>query len=1544
MNKNYLLNILAAITIFAIFSGNLNAQVSVTPATGGSGICVGSSTYTTLGNIVITEGANSDFTNDNTTHTFVLSAPANFQFNPGTGSVSVPGANDFSGTPSVAVTATDITLTYKVNGNTKIDAFTISGIQVKAITAPAFGDILRTGGGAVQNGNNVPDGKNHGTLFSLSAPTVSITDDGGGSACTSISDNITFSGYGATSYQFFVDGVLSGSSSTLTYHWNTTAGSPHSVYVVGTSNGCSSQSTPSSINVNQTPTINWIPSNQSFALTDPNNFLNFNGSFGQSPGGGNFSFSGAGVSPSGVNYIFSPAGAGGGTFPITVTYTTISGCSVTANKNFTVSTANAISGLNPSYCTYDFGNNITINPGAKTVSKFQYLNWSSTYVDLPNYVSGNSYFVVPSYLASINGLSYGGSTYGYMEFRVSYTDGTFSTPVYAYVYPLPTVSVVSATQLCNNGSPVALSLSPLDNGLAQTYVTGPGVSESPAGSGNWIVNPKVGGTGNRTITYYYQDNAGGGCANSNFEIVTVSAPPVVTIPPGTFAPEYCQNSSTFSIDGSPAGGFFSGPGTVQTNALLNFSFPYFYYTYSYTFNPNISTGTKKIYYTYTVPGGCSNTDSVNVLISTPASLSLNMSLGDTALCLPLAGNGTYKFDAKRQGSATGVSWFAYDGSIYTTGGNAGTFGGAGPSPGFNEAATFTNSTYQSTFGVAYIEAVTTGQAATCPPGYAYGNAFLIPPPVVTITNLAKDKYCNSEPNISLTGLAGYKFPDYNYYPPINSSIGAVSNFSSVPPGDAALVGSVFQPASATPGPHQIRYSFTDINGCTNFHDTIITINENPIANFIVDSGRCATKFTHFNGASPISYLPPAATSFIYTWDFGDGTSLADTSHLQKPQYKYLFPGGYPVSLTILTSQGCSHNKTLTGANLLTIQSIPKSDFDYRFQCLGDVTLLDTLSIVQAGAFKSRTWIFADNNGNPFDSLYQTIRNIASSYTFAAPANYKVTVVDSTTLGCTDRKKKNLFILPYITPTTSTPYAINFKDSTGNWGQNGINSTWVHDIPDPTNKPLMNYGGAGIIDSAWVTNAATTFYNSGEKSSLHSPCFNFSQLNKPMVSIRLWTATQEQIAGAVLNSSTDNGITWNTDGKLGDGVDWYNTIGIAGSPGNTSTNDGWSGVDTSWRQAKLGLPAYASYNPAAKIRFKITFGAPSDTTIARSEGIAIDSFWVGNKNKMLLLEHFTNTNKNANLPATDNTTPVIYAADTAVSGLRDQRKKDIAPVFYHTSFPASDVFNEFYQQGPSSRVLYYGVSNAPRTVLDGTYYNGNVYKGGTPDARIDLTDIDARTLETAVFKLEMTTLFNPGVASVNTKITYTANNTFTNPVIFQTVITEDDSSGTIKFGSITRQMLPDPAGIYLNNIWTKNTNLTFSNSWNHTLPNTAKLGVVTFLQDANTREIYQAAYFRGSGNYGAPVVAGTIAPMEAFNVSMFPNPATDEVFFIYGKALRAASSWEVYDNIGRKIESGICSVGKDGFSINTSNYTGGVYYIKLQGENGAVDHKELVVIH
>jgi hypothetical protein len=1528
MNKNYVLSILIGCLCFV--SGKLIGQVVVTPATGGSSICVGGNPVT-LGAITLTETANGDMANGASSYT--LNTPANFQFD-NTATITFGGGTtaQLTGITSSFPTSTSLKVDFTVSSTGgQIDKLVINGIKVLAITSPAFGNIVSN-----TNTLGVSNTVNNGTLFSISTPSVSITNPDA-SVCTSPSaNNTTFTAYGASTYQFYVDGVsVQGPSATATlnYHWNSTAGSPHAVHVVGTSNGCPATSSNISMAVNQTPTINWSPSDQSFALGDADNYLDFNGSFTQIPSGGTNSFSGNGVSFSSGNYLFSPSAAGNGTSTITLTYTR-SGCTATTSQPFVVSTANSISGMNSSYCNYSTGNTLTISPPAgKTVSKFQYVDWTQyvsptytlVYVNIPSpeYTGGNFCTFSPVKFAGYTGGLYYG-TYGYAYVRVLYTDGSVSPLTTTYVYDKPYVSVYSPiTELCQNGSNVTLSIYPPDNGVAYTQATGTGVSETSPGSGVWQIDPS-GALGPRTITYFYETTYSPQCQNSATVGVNVNPPPTANITTVFDPAGYCQNTSSyFALNGTPAGGNFSGPGTYA-----NYFYPY-YYT---TIGPNVIT------YTYTDVNGCSATKNKTITIFTDPSVAIRTTTSDTSVCLPLSGPGTYTLEGKYQGAATGVTWEAYDGATYATTGNAGSFSFASPSSGFNTATSFTNSTYQSNQGYARMRAITTGQPASCPAAYDDANVFLIPKPNIIITNLATDKYCTSDPNISLSAVANYKYP-YGLAL-LNGSDASNTNIilSSVPGGDPALVGKVFVPSSASTGNHQIRYSYTDLNGCSNFNDTILVINKNPTAVFIVDSGRCATKYTYFDAAP--SFIPPS-TTVTYTWDFGDGTSLADTSHIQKPKYIYPFPGGYPVSLTLLTNQGCSDTKALTGANLLTIQSIPVSNFDFKFQCLGDLTTFDTLSVIQAGAKKNRTWIFADNSGTPISTQTQTT-SVATTYIFPKPANYLVTMIDSTTLGCTDRKTRPVYILPYISPTVTNPYAISFTDSSGNWGQDGANSTWVHEVPNPVSKSLMYYGGAGITDSVWVTSDPTPAnlgnYKAGEKSSLNSPCINFSQLDKPMISIKLWTATQEQIAGAVLNTSIDNGLTWNTVGKLGDGIAWYNTIGIAGSPGNLSTNDGWSGLDTAWRQAKIGLPMYANFSSAQKVRFKITFGAPSDPAIARSEGIAIDSIWIGNKNKVVMMEHFTNNASDGS------TTPAITNANNSMNTVRDTRKKDVAAVYYHTSFPAVDLFNSYFPAGPSSRVLYYGVTSSPRTVLDGTYYNGNIYSGSTPDARIDVNDVDARSLETAIFDLAMTTSFNPGIATVATKITYNGAAPFSNDLVLHTVITEDDSSGAVKYASVARQMLPDAAGSYISRTWNKNDNITMGQTWNHSLPAGSVLGAVTFIQNASTKEIYQAAYLRGPGSYGSPVATGVVDETEEFNVKMFPNPATDEVFFLYGKALRTASDWEVYDNIGRKVESGTCSVGREGFSINTSNYTGGIYYIKLKGENGAVDHKELVVIH
>ncbi|HEX2683179.1 MAG TPA: PKD domain-containing protein, partial [Ferruginibacter sp.] len=583
--------------------------------------------------------------------------------------------------------------------------------------------------------------------------------------------------------------------------------------------------------------------------------------------------------------------------------------------------------------------NISITPPAgKSVTRFEY--WCY-YCGTPSYqpVSPANQFD-PAYIGdpARSGL------YG-ARVRAVYNDGTVSPDSYTSIYPAPNPSIGAIGNMCVGASPVTLSLFPGDDGDPGTFVDGAaGVNESSPQV--WTFTPSSPGL--QTITYHYKDISYG-CTNNYTTSFTVYSNPSPSIT-NSFSPGgYCFNSAAFALTGSPSGGTFSGPGT-----FFNTFYPYY----------NTSVGNNTITYTYSDANGCYGTASTNVVVNNSPTISIRTQRGDTSLCVDASGIGTIKLEASRAGQCSGATWSAYDGSTYTTGGNAGSFGFASPSGGsYNEATTFTNSAYQASTGYARIEVMTTGQPIACPAGYYIGfPVYLIPPPTIQITGLTKDKYCSTDPNISLTATANYKYPyAFNLY---NGSDASNNNIviTSVPGGDPALVGKVFVPSSATTGGHTIEYAYTDVNGCSNFKDTILTINKSPQANFFIDSGRCATKATYFNSST--SFIPPT-TTLSYFWDFGDGTTLADTSHLSNPVYTYPFPGGYPLYLKVVSSQGCFDDTTLSGANLLTIQSIPVADYTSRFICFGDSTNFKDLSSNASGALKSRSWIFSDKSNVPF---------------------------------------------------------------------------------------------------------------------------------------------------------------------------------------------------------------------------------------------------------------------------------------------------------------------------------------------------------------------------------------------------------------------------------------------------------------------------------------------------------------------------------------------------------------------------------------------------
>ena len=120
---------------------NLSADKAVNSTSGAA--------YTSLSNIVIAEQNNNDMAANQNGVTLILTAPINWRFRAGSGTVSYTAGRDITAA-SIAVTASTITVTFTTDNNAnRADTITISNIRAQAFTGnilPSAGNILRTSG------------------------------------------------------------------------------------------------------------------------------------------------------------------------------------------------------------------------------------------------------------------------------------------------------------------------------------------------------------------------------------------------------------------------------------------------------------------------------------------------------------------------------------------------------------------------------------------------------------------------------------------------------------------------------------------------------------------------------------------------------------------------------------------------------------------------------------------------------------------------------------------------------------------------------------------------------------------------------------------------------------------------------------------------------------------------------------------------------------------------------------------------------------------------------------------------------------------------------------------------------------------------------------------------------------------------------------------------------------------------------------------------------------------------------------------------------
>ena len=154
-----------------------------------------------------------------------------------------------------------------------------------------------------------------------------------------------------------------------------------------------------------------------------------------------------------------------------------------------------------------------------------------------------------------------------------------------------------------------------------------------------------------------------------------------------------------------------------------------------------------------------------------------------------------------------------------------------------------------------------------------------------------------------------------------------------------------------------------------------------VASFM-SSGAC-------NGQT-ISFLNTTTPSAnTYLWNFGDGSTLSDTSHVVSPTYTYPTLGVYTASLIINYGTPCAD----TASQVVNLSYVDAEFLNDGPACKGvPVNFTDTTDIDPGSSITNWDWNFGDG-------ITSTAQN--PTHPFGAGGSYTVTLITTTAAGCKD---------------------------------------------------------------------------------------------------------------------------------------------------------------------------------------------------------------------------------------------------------------------------------------------------------------------------------------------------------------------------------------------------------------------------------------------------------------------------------------------------------------------------------------------------------------
>ncbi len=220
--------------------------------------------------------------------------------------------------------------------------------------------------------------------------------------------------------------------------------------------------------------------------------------------------------------------------------------------------------------------------------------------------------------------------------------------------------------------------------------------------------------------------------------------------------------------------------------------------------------------------------------------------------------------------------------------------------------------------------------------------------------------------------------------------------------DATIANPTATPATTT----TYTVTVTDVNGCVNTDDIIVTINPLPDVDAGADITIC-DRDTVTIGGSPTS----STVNTTFLWD---NSSTLDDATLANPRAFPFTTTTYTVTVT--DAFGCTSTDQMT----MTVNPLPQVEFQVDATCFGDFTAFTDQSTIVSGSIQSWDWDFGDGTGS---SILQN-----PGYQYAASGTYSVRLLVTSALGCQDSIVKQVVVNPLPVVDAGADAEICFGDT------------------------------------------------------------------------------------------------------------------------------------------------------------------------------------------------------------------------------------------------------------------------------------------------------------------------------------------------------------------------------------------------------------------------------------------------------------------------------------------------------------------------------------